>query len=347
MNARCRATSKRYTRLLRGDTEAASEEGIAVKHVVRRLAGKLLRPVLARLVPMMPPVPLQLYPGHTQAELGLIREYFRLDPTPEPGFITDRLGVRTDVAALWDDARTLAGTVLPPPLEADFHAEAIEWIGLLKSVSGASGRFAAMELGAGWGPWLVAGAAAARLRGIDAVRLLGVEADPVHFDAMRAHLRNNGLDPDQHRLHCAAVGVTAGTARWPRVADARNEWGGRPVDAAAPSDAEMMQVEVIPIARLLEAEPVWDLVHIDVQGAEAELCRAAIGLLCGRVRWLIIGTHSRIIEGELMALLHGAGWALENEKPCRFSYSAKAASAEAMTTLDGTQVWRNPLLAGG
>jgi hypothetical protein len=52
-------------------------------------------------------------------------------------------------------------------------------------------RFVAMELDAGWGPWLVAGAVAGRLRGIEAVE--------------------------------------AGKARWRHMQDPANAGGGRPV----------------------------------------------------------------------------------------------------------------------
>ena len=90
-------------------------------------------------------------------------------------------------------------------------------------------RFVAMELDAGWGPWLVAGAVAGRLRGIEAVRLLGVEADPGSVDLMVQHFKDNGLDPEQHRLLRAAVGVEAGKARWRRMQDPANAGGGRPV----------------------------------------------------------------------------------------------------------------------
>jgi hypothetical protein len=102
-----------------------------------------------------------------------------------------------------------------------------------------------------------------------------------------------------------------------------------------------IEVPVFGIIDLLELQERWDMVHIDVQGAEAELCQHAIGALTRRAAWVIIGTHSRLIEGELLRLFHGPDWMLENEKPARFSYSPHAPSLEAMTTVDGIQVWKN------
>lgn len=281
-----------------------------------------------------------------QHDAALILTYFRHEPAPEPGFIVDRLGVRTRSSLLWDGVQHLDGTVLGPPLICDFHAEAIEWVGLLKAAGGASGQYVAMELGAGWAPWLVAGAHVARTRGITDIRLLGVEADPGHFAAMRQHLIDNAFDPDRHVLLHGAVGAVGGHACWPSVADPRNEWGLAPAedggeDYLGRHFTDTIDVEIFAIAGLLEREPVWDLVHIDVQGGEVDLCQAIVIMLQERVRRLVIGTHSRVIDGALIALLQPRGWVLENEKPARMTFAAGAPTLEAMTTHDGTQVWRN------
>ena len=34
---------------------------------------------------------------------------------------------------------------------------------------------------------------------------------------------------------------------------------------------------------------------------------------------MMIATHSRPLEGELMVLLNDNGWLLQREKPCRFT----------------------------
>ncbi len=172
--------------------------------------------------------PDQIYSGYKPEELSIIREHFCLSPVPQPGFVVDRLGVKTRASSLWDQVQHLAGTVIPPPIPNDFHAEAIEWIGLLKCVRSARGRFVAMELGAGWGPWVVAGATAARNAGIRDTSLLAVEGDPGHFEFIKQHLLDNGLNPGEHLLLQAAVGAKAGRARWPRV-EPRNSYGTRPI----------------------------------------------------------------------------------------------------------------------
>lgn len=298
--------------------------------------------------------PGEIYAGYSPDDLWVFDLFDDARPQPAPGFVTDFLGTRTRTSSLWDAARAWDGQVMDRPVPHDLF-EAVEWVGLLKAVASAGhGRFAAMELGAGWGPWLVAGARAARRRGLEDLRLLGVEADPGRFALMRQHFLDNDLDPDTHRLLCAAVGVEAGHARWPRIADPANAGGARPVrEAAGELDAgdeaymqgamaDFIEVDIVAFGDLLAAEAFWDLVHIDVQGWEATLCAGCLEQLGARVRWLVIGTHSRLIDGQVIEILHGGGWVLENEKPTRFLFDAAQSSLELMTEVDGVQVWSNP-----
>jgi FkbM family methyltransferase len=300
--------------------------------------------------------PLQVYPGYSDADLCLFDDFCVPDRHPEPGFIVDFLGVRTRVTSLADSQRRHEG-VLGVPVPGDYHAEAIEYVGLLKSVLNARGQFVVLELGAGWGPWLVAGAKAARRRGIEAVRLYGVEADPQHFEFMRQHLLDNGIDLRDAHLVQAAVGLERGRARWPKIVDAANDWGSRPArmeaSGANEGDAsylgallnEYIEIDVVPMTDLLEQERRWDLVHVDVQGWEALVCEDAIEQLNSRVAYVVLGTHSRKLDGDLIDLFHRAGWILENEKPSRFTYIPGAKVLESMNAADGTQVWRNPRLS--
>lgn len=270
------------------------------------------------------------------------------DAKAEPGFIVDFLGSRIRASSLWKGARNLQGQLLDLPVPADFHAEAIEWIGLLKAVRSATGRYVAMELGAGFGPWIVAGGVAARYRGINDIRLYAVEGDPQHFRFLNQHFADNGFEPRKHVLIQAAVGATAGLASWPILdeASAAESWGDRPIrsngDYAGRSLPNTQPVQVVAMRDLVLREPLWDLIHIDIQGDEVAVCRSCIEELNARTRWLIVGTHSRKIDGDLLELMCGAGWLLEHEKPAKFTFFSNPATLEAMTTLDGTQVWRNP-----
>jgi FkbM family methyltransferase len=289
---------------------------------------------------------LQLFPGYTELDTRIFAEFVNPDAKPEPGFVVDFVGSRIRATSLWKEARTLDGQLLSIPVPADFHAEAIEWIGLLKAVRTAVGQYVAIELGAGFGAWSIAGAVAARQKGIETIRLCAVEADPHHFELLRQHFRDNGFEPNSHFLLEAAVGVNAGVAQWPVVEDVAQVWGCRPivggVDYSGREFQKTKQVSVTPILDLIRREPVWDLVHFDVQGDELSLCRCSIEELNARVRWIIVGTHSRKIDGDLLELMSGAGWLLEHEKPAKFTFTPNAPTLEAMTKIDGTQVWQNP-----
>src|ERR1041384_2248518 len=134
--------------------------------------------------------PFPTAPRHANAT-AMIANWLRR----EPGFFYDFLGVRTRVSYLllpeWADGHIFG---IPHPGERFLHSRA-EWFGLLRAVDEASDRLVAAELGAGWGPWLVAAHAAARQKGIGEVHLIGVESSVDHAEMMRQHFVDNGIDP--------------------------------------------------------------------------------------------------------------------------------------------------------
>jgi FkbM family methyltransferase len=269
----------------------------------------------------------------------------------EPGFWRDFLGVRTRCSYLGDNYAVLSGTVegTPGTEKHPLHDPA-EWIGTLRSVmeAAATGRFVAVELGAGWAPWLVGAAAAAKSRGIKSIKLAGVEGSAQHFAFMQQHFRDNGLDPAAHLLLHAVAGNTDGTAGFPILCDPRTEWGAKAdFHAAEKSDAAAFFEEVpcISIETILKQLPPVDLIHCDIQGAEYEVMKAAAATLQSRVRRVVIGTHSRQIEADLLALFGNLGWTLEAECACRIDQPAP--QGLPVLSKDGYQVWSNPLYSPG
>jgi FkbM family methyltransferase len=297
---------------------------------------------------------LQWFPGYSEVDLTILDAFANPKARAEPGFVVDFMGGRVRSSSLWESARALDGQLLGPPVPGDYHAETIEWLGVLKSVASASSEYRAMELGAGFGPWSMAAGIAARHMGLYTIRLCAVEADTHHFNLLRQNFHDNGFNPDDHAVINAAVGVQEGAAQWPVTENPLTDWGCRPLPPGSSQDGidlvdyrghnfkRTTTVKVVSMAGLLQLEAKWDLIHVDVQGLEAELCRSVIDDLNFRSHWLVIGTHSRKIEGDLLELLCAADWVLEHEKPVRFQFQQKAATLEAMTTVDGTQVWRNP-----
>lgn len=293
----------------------------------------------------------RLYAGYEPEDLVVFNEFLNAKPQPRSGFLTEFVGSVARISSLWDACRVLDGRVLPLPIPCDYHAEAVEWIGMLKAVRAAKGAFAAMEFGAGHGPWIAASAAAARLRGISDLHLCAVEGDPGRFALLEQNMRDNGLTSNDVTLIQAAVGSSDGLVRWPRVSDPRNVSGARPLRDGNRDDErylrnlaeDIIKVEVVSAERLLMSRPIWDFVHIDVQGTEAELCATSLDALSERVRYLVVGTHSRKLDGELMEIFLEGGWWLEHEKPTRMN-CGPSPTLIALTTGDGTQVWRNPRL---
>ena len=285
--------------------------------------------------------------GYEPSDLEIFERFTRYQGPGKLGFVTDFLGTRTStdfVASI----RSMDGAVEGLPIPANFHAETVEWIGALKAVISAGKRFVAVELGAGWGPWLVTSARVARGCGIDDVHLVGVEGDATHFQFMRKHFIENGLDPDEHTLLLGVAAEEDGTASFPVIEDPAMDWGAAALTKTEVKNGVLMDyrglkldgvvsVPAYSLPSLLEPFDEVDLVHCDIQGAEEGVLSAAIDALNAKVRWLVVGTHSRLIEGQLIEMFMGSGWDLEQEKPCIFQQSG----AIAQLIMDGCQVWRN------
>jgi len=289
-----------------------------------------------------------LFLGYQPGDVPLLSKLADANAKSEVGFITDRYGIRTRTANLWPEMKPHDGAITGLPIPGSFHWETIEWLALFKSVLSAGDKYRLMELGAGWGPATVGSAVLARLRGIVDIYVVAVEADPHHIRFLRQHLEDNRLAPDQFQIYEAAVGVENGIAEWPDAPGTSVEYGNRPItsdgDYLGRTIGRTRKVPVVAINDLLNTQPEWDLLHIDIQGGEVEVLRAALDLCDERVARVCIGTHSRKIDGDLFEMFARRGWIMEHEKPTKMTFVRGAKSLEAMNVVDGTQVWRNPLL---
>src|SRR5262245_22328649 len=87
-----------------------------------------------------------------------------------------------------------------------------EWIAVLEAVVAAGPRFVMVELGSGYGSWMVRAAAALRqVRPATDIALVGVEPDARHYRWMHQHLTDNGLPPRRHHLIQGAVAERPGS----------------------------------------------------------------------------------------------------------------------------------------
>jgi FkbM family methyltransferase len=267
---------------------------------------------------------------------------FATEPAARGSF-RDFIGTTTRCSFLPREYLALSGTVQHPPMApyAPVLHGAPEWVATLRSVIEAKDRLVVLELGAGWAPWLVAAAKAAEKKGVPDLELVGVEGSLDHVGFMTQHFRDNSLDPDAHRLIHGVVGTADGIARFPKLADPQINYGAEALFNGEETKSDTEEVRCLSLETLLTSMPIVDLVHCDIQGAESVVLAAARDILGSRVRRIVIGTHSRRIEDDLMDLFGDLGWWLEHESACR---RLQQNSGKLTLYEDGTQVWRNPAL---
>lgn len=253
-------------------------------------------------------------------------------------FVCDFLGIKTDPRfrpRFRPQPKGALQTAYPPP-----HAAYFELVFVLQSVLDAGGGegMRVMELGAGYGVWLVTAHRAMQLTAGQPVELIGVEMVPRHFEWMRQHLRFNGIDPDEHTLIQAAVSDHDGQAQFDPEPDPAHSYG-QALSRRAHRGA--VSVPCVDLARLLRERGPVDLLHVDIQGEELRALRHARSELDRLVGRLIVGTHSRRTHRALRRLLVGAGW----EAVYDFGLRARARTPFGdVQFLDGLLACVNPRL---
>jgi FkbM family methyltransferase len=263
------------------------------------------------------------------------------------GFHGNFLGVMTRNAYL-SGLITARGWHLPPsgmvePSYPEFDDEYFEWIDTLEAVLEAEQRFTMIELGAGFGRWLVNAAVAARQQRPDLeVRLIGVEAEPTHYQWMKQHFQDNGLDSEQHQLVEAAIDGADRTCSF--YVGRPDEWWGQGIadPTCRMADASVREVETLSLKRLLRGQALVDLIDLDIEGAELVVLSTAIGELDRKVKRVHIGTHTRDIERGLRSLFWTHGWLKKTDNEC--DQTEPTAWGE-ISFQNGVQTWINPRLA--
>lgn len=260
-----------------------------------------------------------------------------------PGFITNFIGVETNVRCCgWVNE----GVEDSLPVPGNFHATAFEWAAALRAQDLARESFTVIELGAGWGCWMVNTAIPAKRRGLK-VLAIGVEGDEDHVGYMERHCVHNGLDPREFRADRSIAWAQSGVAVFPRSEDASAAYGQEPKffltreEAQAFINAANAPFDILTAKTLADISADLarvDLLHIDVQGGESDLIKASLPLLHSKVAYIVVGTHGRRIEGEIIAALEGDGWVLEIEEPCTLPKPLTS----GLRYIDGVQGWRNP-----
>lgn len=250
----------------------------------------------------------------------VFEKFNRIEISGTGEHVFDFLGTRTRSAFKngWEKFTIREGAKykanLPPVNEHYF-----DWIALLDSTSRANETLRVAELGAGWAPWLVRGAfAGMQMPNVKNIELLGVEADPTHYQWMVDHFADNRIDASRHRLLHGAVNADGGTVKFPRVLEPDRNYGAS-LSAARNDASDTVEVNGYRLNDIFSffSGPI-DFVHIDIQGAEYEVVPDAIDLFCSRVKALMVGTHeSDELHDELVNLLKSRNWTSIMEYPRR------------------------------
>lgn len=264
---------------------------------------------------------------------------------PHPSYLTNFLGVRISPRFFPWLLDGKAGTVEPIPIPHNWHADIAEWAAALRAVDLASGHYRALELGCGWGCWLNNTGTAARARGLS-VDLIGVEGDSEHVAYAHEAMAANGFSANEYRIIHGVAAPKKGIALFPIAEDAGASWGSEPILNATPAQLQeasasgaYQRLDAFRLSEIVNGDPI-DLLHIDIQGGEADYIEASLADLAKFVRFIVIGTHSRQIEGRIMDVLLSEGWALEMERPAIFNLIDGA----PRIAVDGVQGWRNAAL---
>ena len=218
-----------------------------------------------------------------------------------------------------------------------------EWVSILELIQAANKCYVMVDLGAGYGRWIVNSALLARHFG-HVPFVVGVEAEDTHFGWMEEHVTDNGISPAKCRLLHAPVTGRRQEVAFP-VGHAA-EWYGQSVLPSRESgfghwpEAKVEMRRSLVLEEILADLPVVDLIDLDIQGMEAEVVPSSLELIGQRVKRLHIGTHSREIEDALRNVMIVAGWFPRFDYPG--ATNQHPTPAGPVDFQDGVQSWINP-----
>lgn len=268
--------------------------------------------------------------------------------TAVPGCFTNWLGLKTD-ARLFPSRQGLEGRIftdVPVPNDGVYGGWA-EYSSLLTAIESCPDRksFTAVELGAGWGPWISGIGIVCKRMGFQRIRLRGVEAHERKCEFMREHLTRNDLDDIECQVIFGAAWKENTTVQFPAIAE--GDLGGAASSGLNDRDyrghqAKFVDVPAYSLNTICQDLDVVDYMHWDVQGAERQLAETGEEFLNQHVRYLFVGTHSRAIEGRLLELFFERRWELLYQNPCQFIYDRRKPTLEGMGRTDGEMFFKNP-----
>jgi len=299
------------------------------------------------------------------------------------GYLVDFLGILTDarfrVPFGLDPAKVGGGSVttrLPVIEDGEGWFEAFNWI---EAAREARGRYVMITLGACYAAQAVGAYRALQILNPMPCKLVAVEPEPENCQWIRRHMRDNGIDLDDHWLVSLAISERNDPVLFPvgspgtgaqncvstneqiareiyareiigtgRVEEAlRNllirNTTGLTKDLVPGSNfmAEIKLVSAVTLGDILGPFDCVDYLESDIQQSEILVFPPFIDLLKRKVRRIHIGTHGKDVHRSLHRLFEEHGWDII------FSYEPNAKFDSPLgkfTTNDGVLTVRNPAL---
>jgi hypothetical protein len=299
------------------------------------------------------------------ADHPIFKQYDLEAERDEDGFNISIIGAKTpheyEIPAsptMWSSGRSACKSDIPhlPPRNSEDY---YEWIDLLEAIDAADGRFSMIEIGAGYGRWIVNGyLAAARHKSgkkLD-VKIAAVEVDHRHIGWIADHCRVNGVPYDENLILQAAVSDKFGFDLFP-ISTIHHSFGltiagdvvngvRDQLEALYNSGTRFCQVAgaqipyqitpVFPVSHIVEKVvedgfPV-DFIDMDIQGVEFTAISASIESLNRHVKRMYVATHSAEIGTRLYDLLVANDWVVRRFYPGESNVHAEFGR---FTTADG------------
>jgi len=277
----------------------------------------------------------------TFGAVEIILKYAKKQITASPLHVTNFLGVKIRPEFFPGLLDGCAGEVNPIPIPQTWHADMAEWASCLRAVDLSGDTFSMLEIGCGWGCWMNNLGMAAKSSG-KTIKLYGIEANLGHLDFARKAFADNEISEEEYVLSHGIAGNIQGEAWFPKI-HSGVDWGGEAVFNPQPQQLDGLResyqkVPIVDIRELIKNEKWLDFLHVDIQGAELSVLVDIYELICEKVRYVFIGTHSKQIEGGLFELfLQGNDWSLEMERPAFFNLI----DGHPVVSVDGVQAYRN------
>jgi FkbM family methyltransferase len=218
-----------------------------------------------------------------------------------------------------------------------------EWIDILDAVASAGDRVTVVDLGAGYGRWLVIAALAAKQLGRTS-HVVGVEAESVHYKWMLQHLADNGIPPSDYTAIQDPVSDRGKEVSF--VQGHPDEWYGQSILEKTDSafgewpNAKITKLHAISALSVIRRYPLIDALHMDIQGEELRVVPSIMKFATLHVRRIHVETHTPEIDEALPAFFWEHGWTPRFQFPC--DRKAVATPFGSIDFQGGVQSWENP-----